>query len=118
MPARLSTDASKPGAFMTCNGFEQYDDKTAAYIQATSRLSWKLTDINSMNSFPGIIDLIGPEYSFYFGRFNVTEGGTTWTVVSKVHHTKGFAGICWFDPRKSSEHCFVTTDFEVLTCNF
>jgi hypothetical protein len=112
LPARISTEASSPGAFMSC-GNEMFNGTNASYIEASAGDHWVMTDHANLFSVKDAVIFHSKKYYFMFGRANVTDDGYTYQVVGKVHINVGNLGL-WFSLGMSTNYW--ASNFEVLAC--
>jgi hypothetical protein len=115
LPARVTTDATAPGAYGEC-GPVQYDGVAAQYLVNDPNFKWvPATQATVPTIQNGVLFDTGTGYMIMYGRINLTSSkGVVYTVVSKVH-LDHYATKMYFN-NELGQAATATTGFEVLTC--
>lgn len=109
-PGVISLNPTAPGAYISCFNGEIYDKTDAYYLLDHSQLTWVPANFSSIFKISNTVRINGGNWPFLFGRALINGRYS----LGKVYAGNGFYGFYTFT---SNGEIYLSTDFEVLTCN-
>lgn len=113
-PSRITTTNRilGPGGYCTCGSapLERFDDKTANFYLAHSKMQWVKVNQTTFWNVPGIIGVTSL-YTMWIGRINITFTNGTFQQIGKV-----YAGTLFYRDPRAIKELTTNSTYEILAC--